>query len=185
MHPVPAATHAVRSLLLAATLPGLLALAGCAAEPTRCDSPGTEAAQVLIVAGPGDDSRGEVVLVKCDADRTVTIVDKNDARYGSLAEFQEENELFAPDERIYVPKNFPSLDKADAGRFETKTIPARVSTVWRWWLLGGAGLAVVAAAAVAVVIWRRRRRHIRESLSFSASLHDLDEDDPKPGTTRD
>jgi LPXTG-motif cell wall-anchored protein len=158
----------VRALCVAIALPLALlmtawspsARAGAAqAVPTArqspCGSPGQVYAQKIIVAPKNGRPDLKTLFLVCRPTRVLAIVDSDGGTYKDLDDFRAHNHLFSADDKITLPRNFPSADTSGNVGFMTVSGHTGTSSPW-WWLIGG--IVLVAVISGGAFLWLRARR---------------------------
>lgn len=128
-----------------------------ATQPARCKAPGqTYKVNVIVEHGGGKVEMVALFLV-CKPDHFVKIVDSDGRSYDDLDDFRAHNELFSGDDKISVPRVFPSVDAtAPSGFAPAVSGHTGTTSVW-WWVLGGfAFVAIIIGVGIAWLAARRR-----------------------------
>ena len=160
----------LRTLCVAVAVPlGLLVAAWCSparasaarvavTRPARCTSPGkVYSANVLVEHKNGKVELKKLFLV-CKPDHFVKIVDTDGRAYDDLNDFRAHNHLFSEDDKITVPRAFPSVDATGSPAFgPTVSGHTGTSSVW-WWLIGGFVLVPIIGGSGLLWLVARRRR---------------------------
>ena len=148
---------AAASLVLLMTAWGCSAQAGAApaARPSRCEAPGKVYAQKVIVAREHRPVDLTTLFVVCRPTHVAAIVDSDGRTYEDLADFRAHNHLFSGNDKITLPRDFPSTDTTR--RVELVTVSGHTGGSPAWWWATGA-LVLVLAAGGGLLLLRARRR---------------------------
>ncbi|MDW6062141.1 hypothetical protein SAZ11_34110 [Streptomyces sp. FXJ1.4098] len=101
----------------------------------------------------------------------MAIVDHEGRDYRDLDDFRANNKLLSEDDKITLPRDFPSVERS--GNVELMTVSGHTgtSTSWLRWLGGGAALVLLIGGGG--IHWLRARRR-----SVRASASDADPQEP-------
>jgi LPXTG-motif cell wall-anchored protein len=141
-----------------------------ATQQSRCESPGKVYSQKVIVGHKDKRFDLKTLFLVCSPSHVVAIVDSDGRSYKDLRDFRAHNHLFSEDDKITLPRNFPSVDTSANAGLMTVSGHTGTSSVW-WWLIGGVVLVLVSAGGLS---WLRTRRR--------ASTSEAGEEEPSPQT---
>lgn len=158
----------------------------CGSTPTanpckRTEGSNTYSMQLIVEYANGRSDLVPLFLV-CKPDNTLAIVDSNAQDYVDLDDFRANNKLFTEDDKITVPRGFPTLDRPE--KIEWITVSGHTgSMAWLWWLIGGVGAALV--LGIAALLWlRARRRKARKPDQTEPTQPEPGQDEPRPDSTQ-
>jgi hypothetical protein len=125
------------------------------AQPTHCASATGQVYAVNVVV---EHKNGKVELKQlflvCQPSHFVKIVDWTGRAYDDLNGFRAHNHVFSKDDKISVPRGFPSVDATASPAFgPALSGHTGGSSTWWWWLIGGF---VVLIPVAGVWLWPRR-----------------------------
>jgi hypothetical protein len=127
-----------------------------ATRESPCGSPGQVYAQKIIVAHKNGRFDLKTLFLVCRPSHVLAIVDSDGGSYKDLGDFRAHNHLFSEDDRITLPRNFPSADTSAKVGFMTVSGHTGTSSIW-WWLIGGIVLVLIVCGALLRLRARRRR----------------------------
>ncbi len=140
------------SVLVAVSLASLVTACGSSGTQTSCEATGKVYAQkVLVNRGGKKDFDWITLFLVCRPNHRVAIVDSDGKSYESLDDFRANNELLDDDDKISIPRDFPSVEQGR--KLELMTVSGHTSTPWGWYVGGGVALVVLAGGGV----WFYRR----------------------------
>jgi LPXTG-motif cell wall-anchored protein len=128
-----------------------------AARQSPCGSPGQVYTQKIIVAHKNGPPDLKTLFLVCRPSHVLAIVDSDGGTYKDLDDFRAHNHLFSEDDRITLPRNFPSADTSSDAGFMTVSGHTGTSSTW-WWLIGGIVLVLVIGGGAFLRPRARRRR---------------------------
>ncbi|GAB2941649.1 hypothetical protein ACFMQL_36135 [Nonomuraea fastidiosa] len=170
------AARAVRSAI---ALPFLLLLAVCAPAvsasaspaPSPSGSPGPEVYEQPVLVHRKDGSFEWIKLYSVRHKETgeFVIIDSQGKDYEDLDDFRANNDLFTEEDKITIPRNFPT--PSGGKDLQLITVPGHTSNAGTWWLAGGIAVAVLVSIGVIVAVRGRG-----ESRSYDAWLAGLPDD---------
>ncbi|WP_242911358.1 hypothetical protein [Actinomadura terrae] len=146
------------SLALLMTMGGSASLgsgARAATRPARCASAGQVYKQDLLVQRENGELEWERLALVCGPDHVVKIVDADGREYEDLADFRAHNHLFSKDDKITVPRSFPSIGVTGNSGVDVVSGHSATSSGRRWLIAGLAAVPIIGGAAWAIA--RRRR----------------------------
>lgn len=156
----------VHRLCVAIAIPFALLLTACgsstpksgaqatsAAEPSPGGSAGRVYAQKVLVTRANGRFEWITLFIVGKKDGGLAIVDSNGEDYRDLDDFRANNDLLSEDDKITLPRDFPSADTSR--NVELMRVSGHTGrTPWTWWLTGGIALVLVSGAAF---FWLRVR----------------------------
>jgi LPXTG-motif cell wall-anchored protein len=125
-----------------------------AARPARCASAGRTYSANVIVEHKGGKTELKTLFLVCKPDHFVKIVDSDGRAYDDLDDFRAHNHLFSRDDKITVPRDFPSVDTTGRPGFGP-AVSGHTGTSPLWWSLGGFVLVLIIAGGAFLVVRRR------------------------------
>lgn len=144
-----------------------------ATRQTHCASPGKVYTQKILVTHEDKRLDWITLFLVCTPKRGVAIVDHEGRDYRDLDDFRANNKLLSEDDKITLPRDFPSLDSSGKIEFMTVSGHTGTSTSWPRWLVGGAVLVLIIGGGG--IHWLRARRR-----SARASASEPDPREPSP-----
>ncbi|MDX3230751.1 hypothetical protein [Streptomyces sp. ME19-01-6] len=147
------------------------AQASFATRQSHCASPGKVYSQKVLVTHKDKRLDWITLFLVCTQKRSVEIVDYKGRDYQDLDDFRANNEILSEDDKITLPRDFPSVD--GSGKLELMTVSGHTGTSNSWlpWLVGGA--VFVLSVVGGGIHWALARRR-----SVRASASDVDPQEP-------
>jgi hypothetical protein len=127
-------------------------------RPARCASAGQTYSAHVIVEHKDGKAELKTLFLVCKPDHFVKIVDSDGRAYDDLNDFRAHNHLFSRDDKITMPRDFPSVDATGNPGFGP-AVSGHTSTspLW-WWLIGGFVLVLITGGGAFLWLVLRRQR---------------------------
>jgi LPXTG-motif cell wall-anchored protein len=125
-----------------------------AARQGPCPEPGKVYTQRVLVTHKNKRVDLTTLFLVCRPSHVLAIVDSEGGSYRDLDDLRAHNHLFGADDKITLPRDFPSLDTANKPDLVTVSAHTGSSSAW-WWVIGAAVLVLLAGGGL---LWLRRLR---------------------------
>jgi hypothetical protein len=143
-------------------------------EPSPGGSAGQVYAQKVLVTRVNGRFEWITLFIVGKKEGGLAIVDSNGEDYRDLDDFRANNDLLSEDDKITLPRDFPSTDTSRDVKLMTVSGHTG-GTPWAWWLTGGIAVVLISGGAF---LWSRARSARRWSAREFGS--DADPQEPAP-----
>ncbi|MFI0482950.1 hypothetical protein [Actinomadura sp. 9N215] len=140
--------------------PALGIASRAAASPARCASAGRTYSVNVIVEHKNGKVELKPLFLVCQPNHLVKIVDWKGDSYDDLDDFRAHNHVFSDDDKINVPRTFPSVDATESPAFGPAVSGHTGTSTARWWLTAGLVLMLITGGLGSVWIFARHRRRL-------------------------